>query len=77
MIFGRMWMKYWEDDMEKYGIMSLSEFKERTKSIARGEYRPSPDEPKKFFESQEAADRYYLKVYDNKTESEPHEFCIC
>jgi predicted transcriptional regulator len=35
----------------KVGIMPFDKFKERTLAIARGEYRPQPDEPKVWFES--------------------------
>ncbi len=35
----------------KVGIMSRDEFRRRTIAIARGEYRPSGDEPKVWFES--------------------------
>lgn len=33
------------------GIMSYQNYKKRTMAIARGEYRPLPDEPKVWFES--------------------------
>jgi predicted transcriptional regulator len=33
------------------GIMSYQDYKKRTMAIARGEYRPSPNEPKVWFES--------------------------
>lgn len=35
----------------KIGIMSQKEIRERTLSIARGEYKPKPDEPKIWFTS--------------------------
>ncbi len=35
----------------KVGIMSQKEIRERTLAIARGEYKPSPDEPKIWFNS--------------------------
>jgi len=33
------------------GIMSCQDYKKRTMAIARGEYRPPPNEPKVWFES--------------------------
>lgn len=45
--------------MENCKVMPFDEYIERTLAIARGEYKVKPDEPKKFFESQETADRYY------------------
>jgi predicted transcriptional regulator len=33
------------------GIMSYQDYKKRTMAIARGEYRPPPNEPKVWFES--------------------------
>ena len=33
------------------GIMSYQDYKNRTMAIARGEYRPQPNEPKVWFES--------------------------
>ncbi|MDI9571038.1 MAG: transcriptional regulator [Pseudomonadota bacterium] len=33
------------------GIMSYEDYKKRSLAIARGEYRPQPDEPKIWFES--------------------------
>jgi predicted transcriptional regulator len=33
------------------GIMSYEDYKKRTMAIARGEYRPPPNEPKVWFES--------------------------
>ena len=33
------------------GIMSYKDYKKRSLAIARGEYRPQPDEPKIWFES--------------------------
>ena len=44
------------------GIMSLQEFKQRTLDIAKGKYRPTKDEPRIFFESQEALEQYAMKV---------------
>lgn len=35
----------------KIGIMSQKEIRERTLAIARGEYKPKPDEPKIWFTS--------------------------
>ena len=35
----------------KIGIMPLPEFKARTIAIAKGEYKPGPDEPKIWFPS--------------------------
>ena len=35
----------------KVGIMSREEFKQRTISVAKGEYKPRRDEPKIWFES--------------------------
>lgn len=35
----------------KIGIMSQKEIRERTLSIARGEYKPKPDDPKIWFTS--------------------------
>lgn len=35
----------------KIGIMSQKEIRERTLSIARGDYKPKPDEPKIWFTS--------------------------
>ncbi len=35
----------------KVGIISYEEMKARTIAIARGELKPSPDEPKMFFNS--------------------------
>ena len=35
----------------KIGIMSQKEIRERTLAIARGEYKPNPDEPKIWFTS--------------------------
>lgn len=35
----------------KVGIASIEEYKARTIAIARGEYTPSPDEPKVWFQS--------------------------
>jgi hypothetical protein len=57
--------------MEKYGIMSFKAFKERTMAIARGEYKPHPDEPKRFFEDQETADRYFRNEERQEPEAEP------
>ncbi len=37
----------------KVGIATLAEYKKRTLAIARGEYIPSPDEPKVWFQSLE------------------------
>lgn len=37
----------------KVGIASLEQYKARTMAIARGEYVPSPDEPKVWFQSLE------------------------
>ena len=33
------------------GIMSYKDYKKRSLAIARGEYRPQPEEPKIWFES--------------------------
>jgi predicted transcriptional regulator len=38
----------------KVGIAPLEQFKARTMAIARGEYKPSPDEPKIWFSSPES-----------------------
>jgi hypothetical protein len=38
----------------KVGIASMEKFKARTIAIARGEYKPSPDEPKIWFSSPES-----------------------
>lgn len=37
----------------KIGIMSREEFKQRTIAIAKGEYKPEPDEPKIWVESRQ------------------------
>ncbi len=37
----------------KVGIATLDEYKARTLAIARGEYAPTPDEPKVWFQSLE------------------------
>ena len=37
----------------KVGIATLEEYKKRTRSIARGEYVPAPNEPKVWFQSLE------------------------
>jgi predicted transcriptional regulator len=38
----------------KVGIAPMEQFKARTMAIARGEYKPSPDEPKIWFSSPES-----------------------
>ena len=38
----------------KIGILSKDEYRKRTISIAKGEYRPRKDEPKVWFESMES-----------------------
>jgi predicted transcriptional regulator len=38
----------------KVGIAPMAQFKARTMAIARGEYKPSPDEPKIWFSSPES-----------------------
>jgi len=43
----------------RFGIMSLEDYRERTMQIARGEYRPGPDEPKIWFESVAAMERFF------------------
>jgi len=35
----------------KFGIMPLDDFKKRTISIAKGEYKPKKDEPKVWYAS--------------------------
>jgi predicted transcriptional regulator len=35
----------------KVGIASLEQYKARTVAITRGDYKPSPDEPKVWFQS--------------------------
>jgi predicted transcriptional regulator len=37
----------------KVGIATLDEYKKRTLAIARGEYKPAPDEPRVWFHSLE------------------------
>lgn len=44
-----------EHKIAKCGIMSFDQFKKRTISIAKGEYKPGKDEPKIWFESLNAA----------------------
>ncbi len=46
----------------KVGIASLDEMKERTLSIARGEIKPGPSDPKVWFTSTES----FAKVLSNK-----------
>ncbi len=38
----------------KIGIASFEEYKKRTLAIAKGEYKPLPDEPKIWFESSQS-----------------------
>jgi predicted transcriptional regulator len=40
--------------MLKVGIASLEQYRARTLAIARGEYKPKPDEPKVWFQSIES-----------------------
>lgn len=39
----------------KIGIMSLDDYKARTIAIAKGDYKPAPDEPKIWFHSIKSA----------------------
>jgi predicted transcriptional regulator len=43
-----------EHGILKVGIASVEQYKARTMAIARGEYKPSPDEPKIWFSSPES-----------------------
>ena len=38
----------------KIGILSQEDYRKRTIAIAKGEYKPRPDEPKVYFESMES-----------------------
>ena len=49
----------------KVGIASLDEMKERTMRIARGELKPSPNDPKVWFTSPES----FAKVLSNKNQA--------
>jgi predicted transcriptional regulator len=49
----------------KVGIATLDEYKARTMAIARGEYVPSPDEPKIWFQSLES----FSQVLSDKNRS--------
>lgn len=41
----------------KIAIISKEDYRKRTIAIARGEYKPGPDEPKIYFESMESLDQ--------------------
>ncbi len=57
--------------MKNYGIMTPKEFKAMTLAVARGEYKIAPDAPRRYFESQETADRYFQKRKTHNFEAEP------
>ncbi len=48
----------YSDKMEKYGVMSMDDFRQMTLDIASGKYRPSPDAPRIIFGSHKGLAEY-------------------
>lgn len=53
-------------DRDKIGIMSLKDYKKRVIAIAKGEYHPSPNEPKIWFESLKEFERIKKEAKNKK-----------